>query len=72
MRATWKVFALAFYRTTIQMRDIVSANGRPAKGTTVVRGQTVHPSTTPVPDQALFDTVENFIPERILITRAAR
>ena len=64
MRATWELFALAFHRA-IQIRDIVSANGRPAKGATVVQGETVNPSTPPVSDRVLFDTVENFIPERI-------
>jgi hypothetical protein len=39
----------------VQLGDIVSVNGKPAKGTTVVRGQTMSLSPTPAPGQALAD-----------------
>jgi hypothetical protein len=37
------------FRTFLQMGDIVAVNGKPARGTQVVRGQTININTAPMP-----------------------
>ena len=46
------------FRTFLQLGDIVAVNGRPARGTQVLRGQTINISTAPNPGQAVADTTE--------------
>jgi uncharacterized protein (TIGR03437 family) len=44
------------FMTSILIADIVSVNGKPAKGNMVVRGQFVMLGTSPAPGQAISDT----------------
>jgi hypothetical protein len=49
------------FRTSILIGDIVSVNGRPAKGTFVIRGQLVQLSLNPMPGQAIGDIGRPFL-----------
>jgi hypothetical protein len=53
--------AIRNFMRWISIGDIASANGKPVKGTEVVRGTVVNLTTKPSPGQAIADTVRGNI-----------
>ncbi|MBI3470114.1 MAG: hypothetical protein HY013_02005 [Candidatus Solibacter usitatus] len=49
------------FRTHLGIADIVAVNGRPAKGNYVIWIQTTNMTPTPIPGQAIADTLETAI-----------
>ena len=54
------------FGTTLFLADIVSVNGRPAKGVAVISLRTINLRASPTPGQAIADTVRNSISDYAL------